>query len=154
MRHGEKAGIMTPKRQRAKEIFYYKNNCAQSVLVVFADDIGLDEDMALKLTLGIAGGFKSRQTCGAVAAAVMVIGAKCSGYSDDVIETKNHCTKKVREFMDEFKSRNESVVCADLITEDMFSDDEAEHKAAYIQIKQICPKVVDDAIDILENMAF
>ncbi|MBT3319161.1 MAG: C_GCAxxG_C_C family protein [Clostridia bacterium] len=145
---------MTEKRQRAKEIFYYKNNCAQTVLVVFAEDIGLDEQMALKLTLGIAGGFKSRETCGAVAAAVMVIGAKCSGYSDDVIETKNYCTKKVHEFMEKFKQRNESAVCADLITEDMFSDDEQVHKAAYRQVKEVCPKVVDDAIDILESMEF
>ncbi len=145
---------MAPKRERAKDIFYYKYNCAQTVLCVFAQDIGLSEKQALALTLGLSGGFKSREMCGAVAAAVMVIGVKCSDYSDDAIETKNYCTKKVHEFMDKFKKANGSVVCADLITEDMFSGDEQVHKAAYRQVKQVCPKVVDDSIAILEEMAF
>jgi hypothetical protein len=79
---------------------------------------------------------------------------KCSGYSDDAIETKNFCTKKTHEFMTRFKERNESVICADLITEDMFSEDEQVHKTAYKQVKQVCPKIVDDAIDILEKMEF
>ncbi len=145
---------MTEKSQKAKEIFNYRNNCAQAVLSVFADDIGIDEKTALALTLGMSGGFKSREVCGAVAAAVMVIGAKCSDYSDDIIEQKNYCTQKTHEFMDKFKKANGSIICADLITRDFYSSDEQEQKVAYEQVNEICPNVVEDAAAILDEMAF
>ena len=83
-----------------------------------------------------------------------MIGVKCSAYSDDAIETKNYCTQKVHEFMDKFKKANGSVICADMITQDMFFSDFEEVKSAYRQVKQVCPKVVDDSIVILEDMEF
>jgi C_GCAxxG_C_C family probable redox protein len=50
-------------------------NCAQSVLVAFAPQLGMDESQALKLASPFGGGVVRRgQICGAVTGALMVLG--------------------------------------------------------------------------------
>ena len=49
-------------------------NCAQGVLVPFANDLGLGEDMAIRLGANFGSGMKMGSTCGAVTGALMVLG--------------------------------------------------------------------------------
>lgn len=53
------------------EIHY---NCAQSVVLPFADVLGVDEDTLFRMAANFGGGMKMAATCGAVTGALMVLG--------------------------------------------------------------------------------
>lgn len=49
-------------------------NCAQSVVLPFAEDAGYDEKQVCAMAANFGGGMKRAATCGAVAAGLMVLG--------------------------------------------------------------------------------
>ena len=51
-------------------------NCAQAVLLAFADKLDMDEEQMYALTSHCGGGLRHGGTCGAVVGALMVLGAK------------------------------------------------------------------------------
>ena len=57
---------------RASEDRHY--NCAQSVLIPFAAEAGLDEETAYRLALHFGGGMKRGSVCGAITGGLMVLG--------------------------------------------------------------------------------
>ena len=52
------------------------NNCAQTIMRVYAEELGLDENTAAALGSNFGGGMKCGSTCGAITAGLMVLGAK------------------------------------------------------------------------------
>ena len=42
------------------------NNCAQTILRAYADELGITGDMAAKLSANFGGGMKCGSTCGAI----------------------------------------------------------------------------------------
>ncbi|MDD3369294.1 MAG: C-GCAxxG-C-C family protein [Lachnospiraceae bacterium] len=57
---------------RADETFQY--NCAQAVIIPFAEDAGLTEEAAQRITANFGGGMKRAATCGSIAGGLMVLG--------------------------------------------------------------------------------
>ncbi|RHU53783.1 MULTISPECIES: C-GCAxxG-C-C family protein [Coprococcus] len=51
------------------------NNCAQTILRAYADELGITGDMAAKLSANFGGGMKCGLTCGAITGGLMVLGA-------------------------------------------------------------------------------
>ena len=49
-------------------------NCAQSVVMSFAEAAGTDEETAYKFAAGFGGGMKRGSTCGAVIGGIMALG--------------------------------------------------------------------------------
>ena len=63
--------------ERAKElraIVEPHYNCAQSVLLPFAEDLGLSEEKAFQIASHFGGGMKMGSVCGAVTGALMALG--------------------------------------------------------------------------------
>lgn len=52
------------------------NNCAQTIMRVYAEELGLNEDTAAALGSNFGGGMKCGSTCGVITAGLMVLGAK------------------------------------------------------------------------------
>ena len=52
------------------------NNCAQTIMRVYAEELGLDENTAAASGSNFGGGMKCGSTCGAITAGFMVLGAK------------------------------------------------------------------------------
>ena len=52
------------------------NNCAQTIMRVYANELGLDENTAAALGSNFGGGMKCGSTCGVITAGLMVLGAK------------------------------------------------------------------------------
>ena len=72
MQHGE----------TAEQLFRDGYNCAQAVLMAFADVTGLEPDTAARLASSFGGGLgRMREVCGAVSGASMVLGL-VKGYAD------------------------------------------------------------------------
>ena len=93
---------------RAKELraitdIHY--NCAQSVLVPFAETVGISEDTAYRMAANFGGGMKMAATCGAVTGALMVLGL--AGIDD--VPLLHEIYRKVKENHEGFLD------CADLL---------------------------------------
>ena len=69
------------KAERARELFFEGCNCAQAVLLAFAEE-KMDRETAMKLSSGFGGGMAGmRNTCGTVSGLAMAYGY-LRGYAD------------------------------------------------------------------------
>lgn len=62
---------------RAKELRAIASphyNCAQSVLLPFAEELGIPEDLAMRVAANFGGGMKMASVCGAVTGGLMALG--------------------------------------------------------------------------------
>lgn len=107
--------LIRNKAERAHKSGY---NCSQSVLYALADHVGIDEELALKISSGFAGGLRSGEVCGAVSGAIMGIGLKY-GYSDGAYKDKKKYYSIVKEFQKVFKEKNNTIVCRELLGIDL-----------------------------------
>ena len=97
------------KGERAKSLFTGGCNCSQAVFCAFADDLGVDRELALKLSSGLGGGMgRLREVCGAFSGAVLALGMK---YGPDRAEVY----AKVQELAAAVKAETGSIVCRELL---------------------------------------
>ncbi len=90
---------MTPmeKARQLREDTNVHYNCAQAVLVAFADRLGLSEEQAFDLGAHFGSGMRHGATCGALTGALMVIGLAKENTAAAVallaqFKQKNGCT--------------------------------------------------------------
>ena len=138
---------------RALSYFEEDFSCSQAVLSAYGPQFGLDREMALKVAGAFGGGMgRLGETCGAVTGAFMVIGLKYGKTRTEDEQTKDQAYRLVQEFAHEFKSRNESIVCRELLGCDIST---AEGLSAARQkglFAVLCPKFVQDAAEILDQL--
>ena len=104
------------REQKAGELFKAGYNCCQAVAMTFADVIGLPEDEIARLASGFGGGMgRMREVCGTVSAMTMVSGAliPANDVNDKSAKTANYAL--VQEMAGEFKDRNGSIICRELL---------------------------------------
>jgi hypothetical protein len=83
---------------------------------------------------------------------VMVIGLKNSMSSEKTYEFNQKNYDTIGRMIAEFKKRNGSVMCKDLVGVD-FDDDESYRKARKEGIfYTVCPRLVSDAVQIVEEI--
>ena len=95
--------VKTERIERAIALFNSGCNCAQATLLAFADRIGADEKLLLRVASDFGGGMSgTRETCGAVTGMLMALGL-IKGY-DDVTDTehKHRLYAEGRELIDDF----------------------------------------------------
>lgn len=107
-------------------------NCAQSVLIPFAAECGLSEEMANRVAANFGGGMKVASVCGAVTGAVMVLGLM--GYGEE----------ETRKLIRTFREKNGCLDCAALL--------KAAHERGE-EKKQHCDRMIDDCVSLLEELA-
>ena len=141
---------MSKYSDRAIELFMEGKNCSQAVFAAFATDLGLSEDTALAVSVGLGGGVgRMREVCGAVSGSAMVVGLKYPELS------KAEVYEKVRAIADEFKKTNHSIVCKELLglSKPENSSVPEERTQEYYK-KRPCVKIVEDAALATENILF
>ena len=100
----------------ALEAFRNGYNCAQSVVSVYAQELGIQKNEALKLANPFGAGISYEQeTCGAVTGALIVIGLKYGKGENDTDDDKKKTYEISRCLMNEFRGRNKSIRCRDLL---------------------------------------
>lgn len=141
---------MSKYSDRAVQLFMQGKNCSQAVFVAFATDLGLTEEMALGISIGLGGGVgRMREVCGAISGSAMVVGLKYPELS------KAEVYEKVRLIADEFKKTNPSIVCKELLglsKPENSSVPEARTQEYYQ--KRPCVKIVEDAALATEKILF
>lgn len=141
---------MSKYSEKAVQLFLEGKNCSQAVFAAFAPDLGLSEEIALAVSIGLGGGVgRMREVCGAVSGSAMLAGLK---YPD---LDKAEIYKKVRMIIDEFKKTNPSIVCKELLglTKPEKSNVPEERTTEYYQ-KRPCVKIVEDAALAVEKILF
>lgn len=141
---------MSKYSDRAVELFLQGKNCSQAVFVAFATDLGLTEEMALSISVGLGGGVgRMREVCGAVSGSAMVVGLKFPELD------KAGVYEKVRLIAEEFKKTNPSIVCKELLglSKPENSSVPEARTAEYYQ-KRPCVKIVEDAALATEKILF
>lgn len=144
---------MNSVREHAIELFKQGYNCSQSVFGAFCEECGMDFETALKLSSSFGGGMgRLREVCGAVSGMFMVAGMKY-GYSNpkDNISKAEHY-KRIQELAEQFKERNGSLVCRELLGLSTQSESYIPEKRTdeYYK-KRPCAEIVGDAAEIIDE---
>lgn len=141
------------KREKAQALFKQGYNCAQSVLLAYADELNLDKKTAAMISSSFGGGMgRMREVCGAVSGMFMVMGLK-KGYSEaEDVEGKARLYAQIQELAARFKKLNGSIICRELLegVEKSSSPTPSERTQQYYK-KRPCELLVGDAAQIIEE---
>jgi C_GCAxxG_C_C family probable redox protein len=139
--------------EQADSCFEEGFSCSQAVFSTYAPQLGLDRESALKVAGPFGGGMGGLgNTCGAVTGAFMVIGLKHGRLRVDDIETKERVYSLVKEFARRFASRNGSILCRELLGHDISTPEGRSLARDKGLFDTICPKLVQDAAEIIEQI--
>ena len=144
-------GIMNQSKADAAEAFFNSGfNCAQAVLAAYCEDFGLDPKTALKISGGLGAGMgRLQRTCGAVTGAFLAIGLKYGKCEEGDDRAKEKTYDLVREFAKRFEERHGTTSCRALLGIDLIKD---TGRAASERTKSVCPRLVRDATEILDEL--
>jgi len=92
------------------------------------------------------------QTCGAVTGVFMVLGLKYGNADIHDKEVREKIYGMVREFARRFENCNGSIVCRELLGCDISRPAGAAAAKENGLFASVCPKLVGDAVEILEEM--
>ncbi len=108
-------------------------NCAQAVIVPFADKLGMSEEQLYMLTSNFGSGMKRAATCGAITAGLMVLGL--FGVDD---------SQTIGEYYTRFRDNHQGKLdCADLLR---INKEKGGDK------KEHCDGMVQESISIVEEI--
>ncbi|MCK9171078.1 MAG: C-GCAxxG-C-C family protein [Treponema sp.] len=109
---------MTPEqaREKAEDLFQSGYNCSQSVIGALCGELGADFDTTVRLAQPFGGGMgRMREVCGTVSGMLMALGM-ASGSSDaSDKQAKDGEYALVQQLAAEFRKKNGSIVCRELL---------------------------------------
>ncbi|MHC4568139.1 MAG: C-GCAxxG-C-C family protein [Planctomycetota bacterium] len=127
-------------------------NCSQAIVRTYGPDYGLSALDAVRVSCGFGGGMRRGDMCGAVTGALMILGLRFGARDASDTSAKAGVYSKVAEFYSKFESRCDSVSCRDLLGCDISTPEGMEHAASNNLFNTVCPKMVQTAAEILEQM--
>lgn len=137
----------------AYENFLKGYNCTQAVTAAFAEELGLDEDTAARISSGFGGGMgRLREVCGTFSGIVMVVSA-LYGYSEPKdLAAKKELYAKIQALAEQFKHDNGSIVCRELLGLPKAEGvPEPEARTPEYYQKRPCPELCRYAGNLLEK---
>ena len=91
-------------------------NCAQSVFLAYADLIGLEQELAQKMSVSFGGGIgRMREVCGGISATAMLAGFKYPVPDTNDLEARTRNYAAVQKAASLFKAQFGSIICRDLL---------------------------------------
>lgn len=132
------------KADKAKELFLQGYNCAQATFGAFAEDYGLDFNVAMTLSAGLGGGIgRLRETCGAVTGATLAVSLAMGSFDLNNPNAKTKVYSEIRKVVEIFESETGSIICADMLGAARRSDGEkAEPRTPEYYKKRPCADLV------------
>lgn len=139
--------------QKVKEAFLQGYDCSQVVLRHFAEKLEITEDEANRMAACFGGGMMTGDTCGAVTGALMAIGLRYGHSSpENLKEQKAEMAEKSGQFREAFLKKHGSLICRPLLGYDLTRTEEAQKAVESGRMMELCPGLVCDAIEILEEI--
>lgn len=139
--------------ENAKDLFLSGYNCAQSVVLSFADDLKFSKELAQKMAAGFGGGMgKQQETCGAVTGAIMVLGLIKGEEVNNNDELKSSSYGAVKDLTRDFVAEYKTTQCRELIGCDLNTPEgSAKFKEEKI-MENVCAGCVKKAVQIVETL--
>lgn len=131
--------------EEAVQLFEDGYMCSQAVLAVFCEEFGLSRKQAFKISISFGGGMRKGEVCGACTGAIMALGLK---YGENKSKSDEMCVK----FLDSFKKENGSYICRDLLDCDIRTEEGIKYAIDNNLFKEICPKMVESAVKIAQEL--
>lgn len=148
----QNGSLMVPEAQ-ALRYFEEGYACSQSILMAYGGLFGIESETAARLGAAFGAGVARRgETCGAVNAAIMVLGSKYGHTSPDDLDSKEKAYQTVRTLISKFESRNGSIKCSQLLNLDISSPDGYQVAREQQLFTDRCPGFVSDAAVILNQL--
>lgn len=141
--------------KRELAVSCYNNGlvCSQAILSTYGILYGLERETALKIAGAFGGGMaRMGETCGAVTGAFMVMGLKYGRTIEEYSQMHEDLYGLVREFTRRFISVNGSIMCRDLLQQDISTSRGLKEARERNLFKTLCPKYIGDAAGILEEL--
>ena len=139
--------------QKAVEYFESGYNCAQSVFLAYAQDFGIEKEMALKLSSSFGGGMgRLREVCGAVTSMFAIAGLKKGYTSNNDDEAKAKHYELIQKLAEEFKKEHSTIICRELLdlNEKISSPIPSKRTEEYYQ-ERPCAKFIKTACEIISK---
>jgi C_GCAxxG_C_C family probable redox protein len=127
-------------------------NCSQAVFSAYSEQMELDNKTAARIASGFGGGMRMGETCGAVTGAFMVIGLKYGSGDPTDKTTKQKTYEIVKDFTNRYRARRGSVICRELLGCDISTPEGIKSAQDKDLFKTLCPKLIADAAEILEQI--
>ena len=144
---------MTEREKQAVHNFAQGHNCAQSVLMAYADVLGLTREQAAMVSVGFGGGMgRLRLHCGAFSAAVMLAGV-LEGEDGAKKEHRPRTYARVQEIYRQFMERNGTVSCAELLGRAGVPENPTpEERTPEYYAKRPCARIIRSACQMIDAM--
>ena len=144
---------MTHREKQAVANFAAGCNCAQSVLMAYADVLGLTEEQAAMVSVGFGGGMgRLRLHCGAFSAAVMLAGV-LEGEEGACKEHRPQTYARVQDVHRRFVEQNGTISCAELLGRAGVPENPTpEERTPEYYAKRPCARIIRSACQIIDGM--
>ena len=139
-------------KEKALKLFNEKNLCSQAVLASFAEECGLTEEQALKVSACFGTGMRQGEVCGACTGALMVLGCLYGEHGTGDLEKCVRANEVNDEMMRRFAEKSGSYICNDLLGCDVRTEEGIKYAQEQKLFTDFCPKMVANAVDIIEEM--
>ncbi len=137
----------------SSDLFENGYNCSQAVFSVYAQEYGLDPDLARKIATGLGAGVGRTGTiCGAVSGAILAIGLVHGMGKSDEVAAKEKCYALDTDFVQRFTSEFGSIECPALLGFNLSIPAEQEEARKRGVVQKICPGLVKGAVEILDEI--
>lgn len=141
------------KHEQAAAAFAQGYNCSQSVLLAFAEELGLSPELAARVAAGFGGGMgRTGSICGAVTGGVMALGLMHGSTNPDDKVAKEHTAAQARAFFEAFRAEHGSLTCEDLLGINIASPEASQRAREQGLFKARCPLFVAGAAKIAEAL--
>ena len=144
---------MTKNAYRAEQLFKQGYNCSQAVIGAYCEELGLDFEVAMRLSSSFGGGMgRLREVCGAVSAMFMVAGL-LEGYSDPLDkDAKKKHYELIQTLANKFAEQNGSIICRELLAlDEKHSSPVPETRTDTYYKKRPCAELVRCAGEIIDE---
>ncbi len=127
-------------------------DCSQEVFAHIAVKLGMKETEALRIAAAFGGGMWHGETCGCVTGGLMAIGLKYGHYEENDAKTKSMFLQKKQEFESRFCEMNGSLICREILGNDLSKPEEMKIIMEKELLATLCPKLVCVTCKILDEM--
>jgi C_GCAxxG_C_C family probable redox protein len=142
-----------PLPAKAAAVFEEGFSCSQAVFLAFAEDLGMEREMALRLSQAFGGGMAHLgEACGAVTGAFMALSLKHGRTQAADLAARDRTYELIRRLADRFKELHGSLKCPALLGVDLATPEgmaEARDRGLF---RTLCAGYVRTAAELVDEL--
>lgn len=144
---------MSKRGKKAEQLFRDGSNCAQAVFCAYADLLGIEPELAMRLSASFGGGIgRLREVCGCVSGMAMIAGYFTGSTDPADQEAKAENYRCVQELAEKFREKHGTLLCRELLgLERAEGSAVPAARTAQYYAERPCEQLIRDACEILEE---